>query len=160
MNACNSTSRLIGNASILVVLCTLSNCRLEAPLTPTSPTATLLSVVVACEQLPGPSPNAYCPAEACFSDRTTKFITPIADWGSSAPAVATVDRGGRVLYHSSGQAVISATFSWQNGEPVTGVHRMTITEGGCTASDPQRPLLCDGGSGGRPGFSPPGTCPY
>lgn len=138
----------------------LSGCSLESPLTPTSPSATLQSVVVACERLtagPAGLPNAYCPATACFSDRTIRFITPDATWSTSVPAIATVE-AGRVFNRGTGSVVISATYAWQGGAPVTGVHRMTITESGCVASDPQRPNLCDDGSGGTPGFSPPGTC--
>ena len=131
----------------------------EKPLLQPTPSSMLSAVAVACEPRSGtPSTHAYCPAWACFSDRSTQFVTPTAVWDSSDKAIATVDRG-IVEFHSTGEVVIRATYRWQDGMPVTGSHRLTITERGCIVSDPARSRLCDGASGGIPCVVAPGTCP-
>ncbi|MFN7985100.1 MAG: hypothetical protein U0Q11_24930 [Vicinamibacterales bacterium] len=125
------------------------------------PTASsqLAAVAVACEPRSGtPSTHAYCPAWACFADRSTQFVTTTAVWSSSNEAVATVDNGV-VAFHTTGDVVISATYHWQNGAAVTGAHHLTITETGCTVSNPSRSLLCDGAAGGTSSVFAPGTCP-
>ena len=131
----------------------------ERPLLAPTPSSMLSAVAVACEpRAATPSTHAYCPAWSCFSDRSTQFVTAAAVWNSSNEAIATVDRGV-VEFHSTGEVVISATYRWQDDMPVTGSHRLTVTERGCTVSDPSRSRLCDGASGGRPGVVAPGTCP-
>ncbi len=112
---------------------------------------------MACQPRSGtPLTHAFCPATACFSDQSEQYITPTAEWNSSDPALAIVDRG-IVEYRSLGEVVISATYRWQGGAPVTGVHRLTITDKGCTVSDPSWSPLCDGATGGS-GSIRPGNC--
>jgi hypothetical protein len=131
----------------------------DRPLLAPTPLSTLSAVAVACEpRAATPFTHAYCPAWSCFSDRSTQFVTPVAAWYSSNEAIATVDRG-IVEFHSTGDVVISATYRWHDGRPVTGSHRFTITDRGCAVSDPSRSRLCDGASGGIPGVAAPGTCP-
>lgn len=142
-----------------ILTASMSQWGCESPLLPPTPSSMLSAVAVACEPRSGTaSTHAYCPAWACFSDRSTQFVTPTAVWDSSDAAIATVD-SGIVEFHSTGEVVIRATYRWQDGMPVTGSHRLTITERGCTVSDPSRSRLCDGASGGIPGVVVPGTCP-
>ncbi|MFN7980912.1 MAG: hypothetical protein U0Q11_03565 [Vicinamibacterales bacterium] len=131
----------------------------EQPLLQPTASSRLAAVAVACEPGSGtPTTHAYCPAWACFADRSTQFVNTTAAWSSSNQAVATVDNGV-VAFHSTGEVVISATYRWQNGASVTGSHRLTITEHGCTVSSPSRSLLCDGAAGGTSSVFAPGTCP-
>ncbi len=131
----------------------------ERPLLAPTSSSRLSAVAVACAPRAGtPSTHAYCSAWSCFVDRSTQFVTPTAEWGSSNEAIATVV-GGVVEFHATGEVVITATYRWQDSMPVTGAHRLTVTERGCTVSDPFSSRLCDGASGGIPGVRTPGTCP-
>lgn len=131
----------------------------ESPLQPTSPSATLTSVAVACQPVEGNSPTSvYCLATACFSDRSIQFVTPEATWESSDSTVATVERGV-ARFHSTGEVIIRATHRWQDGTPVTGYHPLVVTETGCRISDPARSKLCDGARGSSAGVTAPGGCP-
>jgi len=132
----------------------------EQPLKPTSISATLSSVQVACAPRDGtPTTHAFCQATACFSDNSLQSIVASAVWQSSNPVVATVERG-IVEYRSMGGVTITATYSWKGGTPVTGAHPLTITELGCALSDPGTSRLCDGALGGIPGLRAPATCPF
>ena len=130
----------------------------ESPLQPTSPSATLTSVAVACSPVEGNSPTSvYCLATPCFSDGTSQGVT-LATWESSNSTVATVERGV-ARFHSTGEVIIRATLRWQDGTPVTGYHPLVVTETGCRISDPARSRLCDGARGGLAGVTAPGGCP-
>lgn len=131
----------------------------ESPLQPTSPSATLTSIAVACQPVEGNSPTSvYCLATACFSDRSIQGVTPVATWESSDSTVATVERGV-ARFHSTGEVIIRATHRWQDGAPVTGYHPLVVTETGCSILDPTKSRLCDGARGGVAGVTAPGGCP-
>ncbi len=78
-----------------------------APLNVSSATLSSISVTPASAVL-APTTSANCVATGTFSDGSTQVITNIVTWTSSAPNVASVNRGGKVTAQSNGNATIAA----------------------------------------------------
>ncbi len=78
-----------------------------APLNVSSATLSSISVTPASAVL-APTTSANCVATGTFSDGSTQVITNIVTWTSSAPNVASVNRGGKVTAQSHGNATITA----------------------------------------------------
>ena len=78
-----------------------------APLNVSSATLSSISVTPASAVL-APTTSANCVATGTFSDGSTQVITNIVTWTSSAPNVASVNRGGKVTAQSPGNAPITA----------------------------------------------------
>jgi uncharacterized protein YjdB len=78
-----------------------------APLNVSSATLSSISVTPASAVL-APTTSANCVATGTFSDGSTQVITNIVTWTSSAPNVASVNRGGKVTAQSHGDATITA----------------------------------------------------
>ena len=78
-----------------------------APLNISSATLSSISVTPASAVL-APTTSANCVATGTFSDGSTQVITNIVTWTSSAPNVASVNRGGKVTAQSNGNATIAA----------------------------------------------------
>jgi len=60
-------------------------------------------------------------ARASYQNGTTRDVTELASWSSSAPSVATVDASGVVTAHAPGSALVRATL-----DGVSGVSEVTI----------------------------------
>jgi uncharacterized protein YjdB len=78
-----------------------------APLNVSSATLSSISVTPASAVL-APTTSANCVATGTFSDGSSQVITNIVTWTSSAPNVASVNRGGKVTAQSHGDATITA----------------------------------------------------
>lgn len=120
-------SRVTGLAPGSAVLtATVGGVSTTFTLTVTSATATALTVTPAAQTLPK-GLTAQFAATGTFSDGTTQDITFDADWGSSAPGVATVGNvaGSKGLAQgvAAGTATIGATFGAASNTAL-----LTVTE--------------------------------
>jgi trimeric autotransporter adhesin len=114
-----------------------------APLNVSSATLSSISVTPASAVL-APTTSANCVATGTFSDGSSQVITNIVTWTSSAPNVASVNRGGKVTAQSHGDATITAQLGSLSancaivvdGSPVT-----SIQVSPQTASIPQQTKL-------------------
>jgi hypothetical protein len=94
------------------------------PVTPSPPapaTATLVTVTVS--GLAAISSNAQMTASARYSDSSTRDVTSLAAWESSAPSLATVSSTGAVTVVGTGDVELRATY--QN---IAGTMRVAVTK--------------------------------
>lgn len=75
-------------------------------------------------------------AESSFAGGTVYDVAPQATWTSSAPAVATVDRVGRVTAIAPGTAVVTATFHGVKSQAQIRVTAATLTSLAVSPTDP------------------------
>jgi hypothetical protein len=94
------------------------------PMTPSPlPPATPTLVAVTVSGLAAISSNAQMTASARYSDSSTREVTSLASWESSAPSVATVSSTGVVAVVATGDVELRATY--QNA---VGTMRVTVTK--------------------------------